>query len=576
MHQKTDFLPPKHNLLLLRHDRLKTNVLAQAATNLTRGNRGNGGQKENLCSFRFLVLNVSKLFLCAAALALGILGHTTAQAQSGGVPLWTNRYDGPANGYDSAGAMAVDGSGNVFVTGFSTGSGGEYVYATIAYSGAGVALWTNRYNRPGNCYDVATAVAVDGSGNVFVTGSSTGSGSGQDYATIAYSGAGVALWTNRYNGPGNSDDYANAVAVDGSGNVFVTGNSAGSGSGLDYATIKYSGVGVPLWTNRYNGPANGDDGANGVAVDGSGNVFVTGNSSGDYATIKYSGAGVPLWTNRYNGPGNGNDAAGPVAVDGSGNVFVTGVSEQTAGSFVFDYATIKYSGEGVPLWTNRYNGPGNDDDQATAVAVDGSGNVFVTGYSTGSGSGQDYATIAYSGAGVALWTNRYNGPGNSFDVAKAMAVDRGGNVIVTGNSRGSGGNDDYATIAYSGAGVPMWTNRYDRAGNFYDLATAVAVDGSGNVLVTGRSGDGGVGYDYATIKYSSAIPPALTVARKTTNTVAVSWPSPSTGFTLQQNTNGIATVNWSNVVATPSDDGTTRKVIVDPASGNRFYRLVHP
>ena len=99
------------------------------------------------------------------------------------------------------------------------------------------------------------AVAVDGNGNVIVTGYSTGIGSDFDYATIKYSSAGVPLWTNRYNGPGNGDDYAFAVAVDGSDNVYVTGNSTGSGSGCDYATIKYSSAGVPLWTNRYNGRA---------------------------------------------------------------------------------------------------------------------------------------------------------------------------------------------------------------------------------------------------------------------------------------------------------------------------------
>src|ERR1017187_2559848 len=81
-------------------------------------------------------------------------------------------------------------------------------------------------------------------------------------------------------------------------------------------------------------------------------------------------------------------------------------------------------------WVQRYNGPGNGDDEATAVAVDGSNNVIVTGFSIGSGSGYDYATIRYSGAGVPLWTNRYNGPGNGNDYAQSMAVDGSNNVIV--------------------------------------------------------------------------------------------------------------------------------------------------
>src|SRR5207245_11083769 len=100
---------------------------------------------------------------------------------------------------------------------------------------------------------------------------------------------------NRYNGPGNGDDYANAVRVDGRGNVFVTGYSLGSGGSYDYATIAYSSAGALFWTNRYNGSANRDDRPGsgtclGLGPDGS--VYVTGGSSAgttyDYATIKYS------------------------------------------------------------------------------------------------------------------------------------------------------------------------------------------------------------------------------------------------------------------------------------------------
>jgi hypothetical protein len=70
--------------------------------------------------------------------------------------------------------------------------------------------------------------------------------------------------------------------------------------------------------------------------------------------------------------------------------------------------------------------------------------------------------------------------------------------------------------------------------------------------------------------------PLLSIFRTSTNTVAVTWPSPSTGWTLQQNTNSVSSVNWSNVTSGIQDDGTTKTLIVNPPAGNRFYRLRHP
>ena len=211
---------------------------------------------------------------------------------------------------------------------------------------------------------------------------------------------GTALWTNVFNGAGNGHDAARGLAVDGSGNVYVTGYSYGSGGNNDYATIKYSTAGVSVWTNLFNGKGNGDDEAAALAVDGSGNVYVTGYSIGsggnyDYATIKYSTAGVPLWTNLFNDAYNKTDAGVSLVVDGIGCVYVTGFSTDSANWT--DYATIKYSTTGVPVWTNLFNGQGNNIDQAVSLAVDGSGNVYVTGFSTGSGGKYDYATIKYSG-----------------------------------------------------------------------------------------------------------------------------------------------------------------------------------
>src|SRR6516225_1556457 len=94
----------------------------------------------------------------------------------------------------------------------------------------------------------------------------------------------------------------------------------------------------------------------------------------ELTTAVYAQGGVPLWTNRYSGPGNAGGSARAVAADGSGNVFVTG---STANGYYYDYATVAYSAAGIPLWTNRYNGPAQETDVPVAVAVDGGGNVFV-------------------------------------------------------------------------------------------------------------------------------------------------------------------------------------------------------
>ena len=238
----------------------------------------------------------------------------------------------------------------------------------------------------------ATAIAVDGSGNVYVTGASTSDTGRFDYVTIKDNSAGQQQWVAYDDGPENSDDIATAIAIDGAGNTYVTGYSYGS-VGSDYATIKYNSAGQQQWARRYNGPANYRDQATAIAVDAIGNVYVTGvsvDSGGyDYATINDDAAGLQQWIARYNGPGDFDDIPTAMAIDGAGNTYVTGYSRGSVGE---DYATIKYNSAGQQQWVRRYDGPAHSDDEATAIAIDGSGSIYVTGFSTSS-AGSDYATI---------------------------------------------------------------------------------------------------------------------------------------------------------------------------------------
>ena len=229
---------------------------------------------------------------------------------------------------------------------------------------------------------------------------------------------------------------------------------------------------------------------------------MAGVSQGDFTTVKYSPVGIEQWEARYAGLGIYYGRASALALDAAGNVYVTGESDSDSSR---DYATVKYSPNGVQQWVARYDGPGNASDVVTALALDAAGNVYVTGISEGSGTSVDYATVKYNTAGIQQWVARYDGPGNSDDGATALALDAAGNVYVTGPSVGVGTSDDYATVKYDTAGVQQWVARYEGPENSSDVAAALALDAAGNVYVTGSSQRGGSSV-YTTIMYVQTPP----------------------------------------------------------------------
>ncbi|MGA9115400.1 MAG: SBBP repeat-containing protein [Bacteroidota bacterium] len=431
----------------------------------------------------------------------------TVKYTPGGDLVWAARYNGPADDYDAAMGVCVDGAGNVYVTGISYGLSTDADYLTIKYNSSGTQLWTARYDGPANDFDMPVGLGIDLAGSVYVSGTSYGEDTYEDYATVKYSFQGAQVWAARYDGTGMDLDEVAAMSVDISGNSYVTGSSYNADFDADVVTIKYTANGSTDWSARYNPPDESDELAAAIAVDASRNVHVAASQWGwgtgeDYVAIKYSSTGGERWVATYNGPGNDYDEPTCITVDGSGNVFVGGAS--TGAGTAEDFALVKFSSLGVRLWTARYSGAANDFDAGMAAVVDGAGNAVLAGVSYGSVTDEDVVLVRYNAAGAELWNAWYNGPGNSEDEAVAMAAGRGGLTAITGSSYDLDTQSDYATAVFGPAGSLLWEARYNGTGEGEDYAAAVVVDGSDNVYVTGTSFGQATGYDITTVKYNSA------------------------------------------------------------------------
>ncbi len=403
---------------------------------------------------------------------------------------WMIRYaSGLAPSSDVANAIAVDGSGNVFVTGSSTHLpyGGDMT--TVKYDSTGKQVWLRRYAENPEGDNIGTAIAVNAAGEAYVAGYVLGTDGSEDWAIIKYSSLGSILWNAQYAGASASADVPIAIKLDSHENLIVTGYGD-----AEFITIKYDFSGKQRWVTRYKSV----DGANGhpaaLAIDKSDNIYVTG-SVGiaylfDYMTVKYDANGNQIWVERYDGPANDEDVPAGVAVDDSGNVYVTGyVTTDLSRSFAF--GTIKYDSRGIQQWIGLYSA-GQHFDVASDIAIDNVGNIYVAGRSDSLHFG-DGILLKYNQNGTLIWKDRYDA--GDYDEFIKVVTDPQNNVIVTGTSRLTS-YDDYITLKYNSAGSRQWIARYAASG----YPRALCADRVGNIYVAGISQ--GNGYDYAALKYN--------------------------------------------------------------------------
>lgn len=475
----------------------------------------------------------------------------------------TDRVASETNQFARRG-VAVDSAGRVAVTGLANDASNFNDFMTVRYGPNGARMWAAAFENPaaGFQHDQAVAVAVDGDGNTYVTGQSF-NGANWDYMTVKYDAAGVQQWATPFNGAFNSQDTPSAIAVDAGGDVYVTGQSV-SATGYDYLTVKYNALGVQQWASSYNGPGSNDEYPYALHVDAAGNVCVTGaalrSATGwDVMTVKYDSAGVQQWAVPFAGAFN-YDVGYAVSADAVGNVYVSGYSQ--IDSSTGDALTVKYDASGVQQWARTWENPAIavQHDMTYSHALDASGNLYATGFSGSVGTGlYDYLTLKYDASGTLQWAQTFENPaaGSQDDTAFSIALDGGGSVYVVGRSH-NGANHDLVTVRYDSAGVQQWSAAIDNGG--HDYGTSMAAGPNGSIVVAGTSD--GLGQDYVVAKYVAAestppVDPAIDSASPPAstwskdNTVQVSW----SGATDNPAGSGLAgySVEWNHAATSTPD-----------------------
>jgi hypothetical protein len=375
--------------------------------------------------------NIFSALVMCFALIVASCGGGEGEAK----PKWPGVEQlGIARAYTYATGVAVDSGGDAYVTGYTNGGldgntlTGKNDFFLTKYDSSGNRVFTKQLGVA-RAYTYATGVAVDSGGDVYVTGYTTGGLDGNalagknDFFLTKYDSSGNRVFTKQL-GDARAYTYATGVAVDSGGNVYVAGSTTGGldgntlTGGEDFFLTKYDSSGNKVFTKQL-GVAGAGTYATGVAVDSGGNVCVTGYTNGgldgntltgayDFFLTKYDSSGNKVFTKQLGVAGAYTDATG-VAVDSGGNVYVTGYTngglDGNTLTGAYDFFLTKYDSSGNKVFTKQL-GVAGAETYATGVAVDSGDDVYVTGYTNGGLDGNTL-TGAYD-----FFLTKYDSSGN--------------------------------------------------------------------------------------------------------------------------------------------------------------------
>jgi WD40 repeat protein len=346
-----------------------------------------------------------------------------------GMERWVYVYNGYADFGDYANALVCDANNNVYVGGSSYNSDTISEFTVISLTPGGNERWIYRHQGSYIGSGGVRALAYDGNGDIYATGYDERFQSGRDFIIVCLDTSGTEQWVYRYNGPGNITDEAYSIVCGSDGNVYAAGS-------YDYnhaVVLSVTADGTERWVYRYE--QHYEDCANAVVYGADGNVYAFGtcavNTGYVYAflfTIKLSGSGYEHWT--YVNPMPSSGSCGIFGDDG--NIYCAG----SYGSDMPVFMVVGISGAGLSMWEYMH---GLSVSWATSIIYAPDNKIYAAGCGADSVMGNHLAVVSLYTSGLERWTYDYGGPDFCIANALCYGADSnlyvGGEIVdsITGN-----------------------------------------------------------------------------------------------------------------------------------------------
>lgn len=338
-----------------------------------------------------------------------------------GGPHWFMTQNRGTSNYLSIGGLTVDSAFNVYTNGFSMPSSNLQAFQIFKFDKTGTVQWQRNLSASNTAYVAqGGSITFDSSGNLYLTGISEVTGTGNYFLTLVkYDNSGTLLFQRQYNW-GLDAGYSGVAMVDSSGNIYVVSKSNNLGGTIKIQ--KFDSSLVKQWERSYNDTFSPTINAGGFSLASSGNLYISGSGIAAPAytnypvLLKYNSSGVLQWQRNLTGASNSTYFSTGNAVDSSENVYVCGGIGNSSSS---DTLIAKYNSSGTLQWQRQLAGASTSEAQG--LALDSSNNVYISGKSGSTGF-----VVKYNSSGTIQWQRNISNGVNI--IAGGMFVDANGDI----------------------------------------------------------------------------------------------------------------------------------------------------